>query len=197
MQPELHQSDDTGIDNVVLTSTDSPPKPPPRQKRQAPYPPSSDSSSQDIPSIAPPQRPHRKKKAPEPPTQASSDNASVSYHQHLSSLQNDTLMPQRPARRSSKTHQAPSMTNVATTHGYSVVNVPSDGSCFFHAVGKTMSTAGLQQISASQIRSELVEYFEISGGDLYSPFVTNPAAVPQKCSPKKSNLCDTPALAKS
>jgi len=160
----------------------------PHRKKKAPEPPSQTPSNSESRSVSmasqetlsvPPHDTHYKKKLPEPPTSVPSDTASVSHHKNLQSLQDDTLIPQRPARRSSKTHQAPSMTNVATRHGYSVINVPSDGSCFFHAVSKTLSTAGLQQISAGQIRSNLVEYFEAAGENLYSPFVINPSAVPQ------------------
>ena len=48
--------------------------------------------------------------------------------------------------------------DLAKRHNLKVVDMPADGSCFFHAVAFSLSTGGIQVITGSNIRAQLIEH---------------------------------------
>lgn len=52
------------------------------------------------------------------------------------------------------------LTQLAKENNIKIVDVPGDGNCFYHAVSLSLQSAGIQEISASEIRCNLANYLD-------------------------------------
>ena len=83
------------------------------------------------------------------------------------------VQTQATTHRDKPCYQYPELQPIVARHSLSIVDVPADGNCFFHAVSKNLAVAGIQAVTGPEIRSMLVDHFNTEPSENYSDFIVS------------------------
>ena len=85
----------------------------------------------------------------------------------------NTAQTQVIARQEKPSYQYPELQTIVARYNPSIVDVPGDGNCFFHAVSNNLAVAGIQTVSGPEIRSMLVHHFNMEPSENYADFIVS------------------------